>query len=303
MNIWLFFIIIIFTLICIALLAKIYIMKKSIKEIQSLLKEILDEDTNHLITISSSDKDVKNLASNLNVELKKLRKQKLQYQNGNQELKKTITNISHDIRTPLTAISGYIDLIKDGQEKSKQDEYLKVIERKTNDLIYLTENLFDFAKTADLGTQISKEQCCLNELLEEALANYYSIFKEKNIIPEIKICDKKIYKNLNKNSIIRVFENILSNVSKYSSGNFKVILEETGRIIFSNKATSLDATTVQKIFNRYFTVENAKKSNGLGLSIAKQLVELNGGKISANYTQSNLIIEIDSLGDVPKIGK
>ena len=139
MNIWLFFIIIILFLICIVLLAKIYIMKKSIKEIQSLLKEILDEDTNNLITISSSDKDVKNLASNLNIELKKIRKQKLQYQNGNQELKKTITNISHDIRTPLTAIKGYIDLIKDEKEKSKQDEYLKVVERKTNDLIYLTD--------------------------------------------------------------------------------------------------------------------------------------------------------------------
>ena len=134
MNIWLFFIIIILFLICIVLLAKIYIMKKSIKEIKSLLKEILDEDTNNLITISSSDKDVKNLASNLNIELKKIRKQKLQYQNGNQELKKTITNISHDIRTPLTAIKGYIDLIKDEKEKSKQDEYLKVVERKTNDL-------------------------------------------------------------------------------------------------------------------------------------------------------------------------
>ena len=203
-------------------------------------------------------------------------------------MKKTITNISHDIRTPLTAISGYIDLMKE----DKKEEYLKIVERKTNDLISLTENLFDYAKIVDIGEEIAKENCCINEILEEALVNYYTILKEKNIIPEIKISSKKIYRTINKNTLIRVFENILSNVSKYSNGNFKVIFEDSGKIIFSNKATSLDATTVEKIFNRYFTVENAKKSNGLGLSIAKQLIELNGGNITAKYIKENLIIEI-----------
>ena len=100
-------------------------------------------------------------------------------------------------------------------------------------------------------------------------------------------------KNLDKYSIIRVFENILSNVCKYSNGDFKVTLNEKGIITFSNKANSLDVTTVQKIFDRYFTVENAKKSTGLGLSISKQLVELNGGEISAKYVNKHLIIQIE----------
>ena len=285
-NIW-FYIIFLIILIIFAIL-KLYFIKKSIKEIRIDLKEILKSDTNNLIRISTNDKDIKELAKDLNVELKNLREQRLQYENGNQELKKTITNISHDIRTPLTAISGYIDLMKE----DKKEEYLKIVERKTNDLISLTENLFDYAKIVDIGEEIAKENCCINEILEEALVNYYTILKEKNIIPEIKISSKKIYRTINKNTLIRVFENILSNVSKYSNGNFKVMLEDSGKIIFSNKATSLDATTVEKIFNRYFTVENAKKSNGLGLSIAKQLIELNGGNITAKYVKENLIIEI-----------
>ena len=285
-NIW-FYIIFLIILIIFAIL-KLYFIKKSIKEIRIDLKEILKSDTNNLIRISTNDRDIKELAKDLNVELKNLREQRLQYENGNQELKKTITNISHDIRTPLTAISGYIDLMKE----DKKEEYLKIVERKTNDLISLTENLFDYAKIVDIGEEIAKENCCINEILEEALVNYYTILKEKNIIPEIKISSKKIYRTINKNTLIRVFENILSNVSKYSNGNFKVILEDSGKIIFSNKATSLDATTVEKIFNRYFTVENAKKSNGLGLSIAKQLIELNGGNITAKYVKENLIIEI-----------
>ena len=102
-----------------------------------------------------------------------------------------------------------------------------------------------------------------------------------------------MYKTINKVSIVRIFENILSNVSKYSNGNFKVEMNEDGIITFSNKATSLDATTVQKIFDRYFSVENAKESTGIGLSIAKQLVELNNGTIKAAYNDGYLIIEIN----------
>ena len=292
MNIGFYIVIIILFLVCILLIMKIYTMKKSIKEIERELNDILKSDTNHLITISSSDKSIKNLANSLNSELKELRNQKLQYENGNQELKTLITNISHDMRTPLTAISGYIDFMKESEEEKTQ-EYIEIIERKTNDLIALTNQLFDFSKTMDIGVKLEKQKYCINEILEETLANYYSIFKANKIEPQIDICKEKIYRSFDKNTIIRVFENILSNISKYSNGDFHVILAKDGKITFSNEATSLDATTVQKIFDRYFTVENAKKSTGLGLSIAKQLVELNNGNISAKYIDGNLMIEIE----------
>lgn len=140
--------------------------------------------------------------------------------------------------------------------------------------------------------KIDKENYCINEILEEILAEYYSIFKKKNIVPEINICNEMIYKNLNKNSLIRIFENILSNMIKYSDGDFKIRLERSGKIIFSNKAKKLDTTTVQKIFDRYFTVENANNVTGVGLSIAKQLVEINEGNIIAKYMDGNLVIEV-----------
>lgn len=275
MSIYFYITITVLIIILIILILKLFFIKKSIKEIRSNLSRILKSDTNNLITIDTNNKEISELANTLNIELKNLRRERLQYENGNQELKRSITNISHDIRTPLTAISGYIDLIKQNEDKEKQEEYIKIVERKTNDLINLTEQLFDFSKTVDITPQIKKEKICINEILEESLANFYVVFKEKNIIPKLEITDKRIYRFVDKNTITRVFENILSNVIKYSSGNFKVKLEENGKIIFSNKASSLDATTVEKIFDRYYTVENAKKSTGLGLSIAKQLVELN----------------------------
>lgn len=290
-NMWIYIISIILCMVLLFLAIKLYLIKKSIKEIRVSIHKIVKTDTNQLLTISSSDKEMKKLANDLNKELQDLRKEKLQYQNGNQELKRIITNISHDMRTPLTAISGYIDLMKENKEKQK--EYMKIIEKKTEELTLLTDQLFDFSKTMDIGVEMQREKCCINEILEETLANMYHFFKEKQIEPKLEICTQKIYKDLDKHSIIRVFENILSNVCKYSDGDFKVTLNEKGIITFSNKATSLDATTVQKIFDRYFTVENAKKSTGLGLSISKQLVKLNGGKISAKYVNEYLIIQIE----------
>ena len=305
MNIW-FIISIILFVICMILIIKIYLNNKDIKKIGENLEEILTNDTNNLITVSTSNKQIKKVAGKLNTELKKLRKVKIQYENGSEELKRTITNISHDMRTPLTAISGDIELMENNIEaeevnnsKSKiirreenKQKYLKIIKRKTSELIELTEQLFKFSTTMDTLWKIDKENCCINEILEEILAEYYSIFKKKNIVPEINICNEMIYKNLNKNSLIRIFENILSNMIKYSDGNFKIKLERSGKIIFSNKAKKLDTTTVQKIFDRYFTVENANNVTGVGLSIAKQLVEINKGNIIAKYMDGNLVIEV-----------
>ena len=295
MNIGLLVITIVLLLICVVLILKMYLIKKSIKEIEKSITSILNSDTNNIITISSSDKDIRDLAINLNNNIVDLRRQKLQYQNGNQELKKIVTNISHDLRTPLTSLKGYVDLIDQEELSNNQKKYLEIIQKKSDDLTELTEQLFAFFKIVDtMDSQISipKENCCINEILEETLLSFYNIFKEKNIIPIICICDKKIYRKANKNSIIRIFETIISNASKYSNGKFKVEMNEDGKISFTNEAKLLDLTTVNKIFDRYFSVENARESTGIGLSIAKQLVELNNGKIYAKYENNNLIVEI-----------
>ena len=291
MNISLLLLSIILLFISMFLIIKLCIIKHSMKEIEKAFTYILKSDTNNIITISSSDKDIKNFAININNNLLDLRKQTIQFKSGNQELKKIIANISHDLRTPLTSIKGYIDLVSKENLSNKQKQYLKIIERKSNEMTELTNQLFEFSKLMDVD--IEKEECCINEILEETLVTYYNIFKERDIVPQVFISNKKIYKLLNKISIIRIFENILSNVSKYSTGDFKVTMNDNGTIIFSNKANLLDTTTVQKIFECYFSVENAKESSGIGLSIAKKLTELNGGIIKATYNNGYLFIEIN----------
>ncbi len=293
MNVWLYLIIGILLVVIIGLILKLALIKKSIKEVRNQTSDILRKDTNNLITISSSDSDVAELTKKLNKELQELRKQKLYYKNGNQELKELMTNVSHDMRTPLTAIKGYVELINKTQDAEKQKEYLKIIEKKVNELTVLTEQIFEFSKIVDRNQKIKKEKYCINDILEELLASYYTILNTKKIIPKIEICDKKVYRKIDINIITRVFDNILSNAIKYSDGDLEIKLEENGKITFSNIAKTLDEVTVKKMFNRYYTVENAKKSTGLGLSIAKQLIEMCNGKISAKYVNGRLIIEIE----------
>ena len=114
-----------------------------------------------------------------------------------------------------------------------------------------------------------------------------------NITPSIDICEKKVIRLLNENMVKRIFENIISNAVKYSDGDFKVEMYDNGIIEFSNKTDELDRISLEKIFCRYYTVGNTKKSNGIGLSIAKQLVDLNNGVIEAKYINNRLVIRVE----------
>ena len=149
MDIW-FYLFWILLIVFLFLILKIFLIKKEIKNIDRTLSMILKSDTNRLITVNTNDKDLKKFASLLNKNLKKLRKLELEYKNGSGELKSSITNISHDLRTPLTAVRGYLDLIDDENLTEKQVKYLKIINHKVKDLTELTEQLFDFSKNIEL---------------------------------------------------------------------------------------------------------------------------------------------------------
>lgn len=163
---------------------------------------------------------------------------------------------------------------------------------KTAELISLTDQLLSFSKSLDILNETKKENICINEILEDVISCYYVLLKEKGIIPKISICTNKVIKKFDKMMLIRIFENILSNAVKYSDGDLSIILEEGGKITFSNSASKLDMITVEKIFDRYYTVENAKQSSGVGLSIARQLAELNHCTMNAKYENHRLFINL-----------
>ncbi len=291
MNTW-FYLFLIVLVISTLLVIKIFMMKREINRICKTLPKILNTDTNNTITIDSNDRTIKKLANTLNENLKKLRKLELEYKNGNRELKSSITDISHDLRTPLTAIRGYLDLMEDGKLSTEQGKYLKTIEDKVLELTDLTEQLFDFSKSLDIPQEVKKEMVCINDILEDTIASFYGIFKKYDIEPNVEICKKKVERLSNETMLKRIFENIISNAIKYSEKEFTVKMSSDGIIEFSNTSTELEHVDLEKIFDRYYTLRSAKKSNGIGLSIAKQLVDMCEGSIDAKIENGRLLISI-----------
>ncbi len=291
MSIW-FYLCTIILFITSIISIKYILLKLSLNKLYKDFELIINSDTNNLLTILCNDKNLKEFINKLNKNLKKLRKLELEYNQDNINLKHTITNISHDLRTPLTAIKGYLDILDKKNFTKEQIKYFNIINTKVNDLVNLTEELFNYSKILDKAYLIKKEQVCLNIVLEEVLCSYYDLFKNNNIIPKIDITSNKIIKEIDLICFKRIIENIISNLLKYSNKSIYIKLDNTGSITFINKTKKLDKVSVGKIFDRYFTVESSKKSNGIGLSIAKELVILNNGEITAKYINNKLIIKI-----------
>lgn len=276
--------------IIILLYLKIYLLKKSAREIRIQLHEKLATDTNTLIDISSADKDMRDLASDLNEQLKLLRAEYIRCKQGDTELKNAVTNISHDLRTPLTAISSYLDLLETNPEKSAQ--YLQIIRERTDALRQLTEELFCYSVIASPEYDTTTEPVSLNSILEESILSYYASLQENDITPIIDITETKIIRNINKNALSRVFSNLLNNAVKYSDGDLHIKMSNDGVISFSNSAHGLNKVDIERLFDRFYTIETAHKSTGLGLSIAKILVKQMNGHIMAEYKNNKLTIRI-----------
>ena len=268
---------------------KIRMMQKSMDEICSCLSEHLSSDTNQLITVSSSDKHVRHLASEISRQLAELRRQRRQYISGDRELKEAVTNISHDLRTPLTAICGYLELLEAEEMTDNTRRYVEQISNRTEALKALTEELFRYSVISSVS-DLSYEKVNVGRVLEETLISFYGAFEQKNITPNISLPDGVIIRSLDKSALSRIFGNIISNAVKYSDGDFTVIMTNTGEITFSNTASELSSVDVGKLFDRFYTVDSARKSTGLGLSIAKLLTERMGGCISADYKSNTLSI-------------
>ncbi len=276
-----------------AAIIKIVIMKIAAKEIADQLGEKMNMDTNTPVTLSSADRDMCRLAANLNKNLKTLREKQLKYELGDRQLKEAVTNISHDIRTPLTAVSGYLELLKKEEKSAQAEQWIGIISERAEAIRRMTDEMLTYAVSVNEKQELEFEDVVINDVLEEAFSSMYGVIVERNISPEIDICDEKIHHILNRNALARIFGNIISNAIKYSDGDLTASLSESGKIVFSNAASELDEVSVNKLFQRFYTVENAGKSTGLGLAISKALTEQMNGKIDVRYSDDRLFIEIE----------
>ncbi|MCI9059168.1 MAG: HAMP domain-containing histidine kinase [Lachnospiraceae bacterium] len=272
------------------LFLKIRILQKAAREIEHDFTEKLKADTNTLVDLSCNDRHMRSLADAINIQLRELQKQRHQFQQGDLELKSAVLNISHDLRTPLTAVCGYLDLLEEEEMPKTAKRYLAVIRNRTEAMARLTEELFQYSVVLSSEDKLKKEPVVINSILEESIAAYYVSLKERGIAPKVQIPEQKIVRMLDRSALSRIFSNLLQNAVKYSGGDLDITLTEEGEIVFANTAPGLTKVQAGRLFDRFYTVETAEKSTGLGLSISKVLVLQMDGNISAEYEKNQLTI-------------
>lgn len=269
---------------------KVVLLRRSADEIRRGLQERLEEDTNTLLSIPSRDGAMRRLAAGLNAQLRLLRQERRQYQNGDKALKDAVTNISHDLRTPLTAICGYLDLLEGEGKSEAAARYLDLIRGRTDHLRELTEEFFRYSAVLSAGEEEKREAVSLNRAVEESLAAWYGVLSARGIAPEVCLPEEQVVRRLDREALSRVLGNVLSNAAKYSPGDLRVALTADGTLTFSNAAPTLTPVLAEKLFDRYFTVESGGQGAGLGLSIARHLAECMGGTVTADWRRGVLTV-------------
>ena len=273
------------------LAARLILLQRAAEELRRGMEEWLRMgDTNTLLSTSSGERCMRRLAAGLNAHLRELRAERRKLQSGNLELRDAVTNVSHDLRTPLTAILGYADLLEKEELSPNARRYITIIRERAESMRALTDELFRFSLTGAEGEALQTEPVNLNAAVEEALAAAYSELRERGIAPEVRLSEAPVTRELNRAALERILGNILTNAAKYSDGDLRVELDESGQLTFSNAAESLDELQVGRLFDRFYTVESARRSTGLGLSIARALTERMGGEIGAEHEDGRLTI-------------
>lgn len=275
-----------------ALFVRLRLLQKALDDIGSQLGERLSSDTNNPIFLSSRDLHARKLAAELNVQLRELRRQRQRYENGDRELKEAVTNVSHDLRTPLTAICGYLELLDKTDKTPEQARYLALISNRAEAMKQLTEELLRCSVALSAQEDLRLEPVDLNGTVEEAVASFYGALVEGGVTPRVTLPEERVIRCLDPAALSRVLGNLLNNALKYSGGGLDVTLEADGTITLSNAAPGLDEVQVGRLFDRFYTVESAHRSTGLGLSIARSLTERMGGTIAARFEGGRLYVAL-----------
>jgi signal transduction histidine kinase len=293
MNFLAIILIILIIIFSIIIFIKLRSYKKQIRDITAQIKEFKDRKTNKKINTQMADKDIEKLACEINEYLelyKRNEQEKVAFENT---LKQGIANMSHDLRTPLTSIIGYLKLLQN--DEIDKEEALAVLKNKTNKLNVLINDFFELASVESEEYELDITRVNLTNIVQEEILSLYEAFESRGFEPKINISDKPIFIMGDKDSLERIVDNLLSNTLKYAEGDIKINLEEASSKVvlsISNSCTTLGKEDVAHIFDRFYMADQVRKGQGvgLGLSIVKSLIEKMNGNITARLEEDELSI-------------
>lgn len=293
--------------ICTALLltaAVMYIIcyRRQIKKICRQLSYINENETNMIISSELKMSELVELSDKINALLKLHRETINDYLNKDTVLKETITNLSHDIRTPLTSLDGYFQLLEDTEDDAEKQRYKEIISGRIENLKSLLEEIFLYTKlqNSDYVLECSKVQ--INGIIEKTVLSFYDDFTLRGITPKINLEQKPMTVITNEGALIRILQNVIKNALLYGENQVEIkseALDKTFRITLANKMSHKNIADSSRVFTRFYKADKSRQegSTGLGLSIAKELAEKTNARIESKTDNMVFTITIEYLSE------
>ncbi len=291
---------VIVALICIIIFL-FWIIIKSQRQIRDICRQLWflkDHDSNMMISSEIRFGGMGYLTDTLN-EIVELRKwERKRYLDKEKSISDIYTNLSHDIRTPLTSLDGYFQLLKGSEITEEQQHYIMVIQERISSLKDMLEELFTFTKLQNDDYVLELNPCSLNRILMDTLFSYYDIWKENDIDPKFEITEESLMIEGNSQALGRTIRNIIKNGFEHGEKQFEVVLERKGQtavLSLKNMVSEPGKIDISQIFERFYKADEARSdsSTGLGLSIAKEFVLRMNGAIRAEMEDNRFCIYIE----------
>ena len=284
--------------------ARFFLLSRNIKKSVEDFKYIYEnEDSNRKLKLNHPDKNFEKLLFEINRYLENTQANKLKYIKREEEIRKEIENISHDLRTPLTSIRGYLELINDEtiSEKEKKD-YISIVQKRSKVLQNLIQDFYDLSRIENNDYNLNMEIVDINRELREQILLFYNDFESKNIDVDIKLNKNPVLVKLDEGAIKRVFNNLIQNSIKYSKSSFCMsLIKNDNEVIveFRNDVEDISKDELSLLFNRFYMKDKSRSSDssGLGLTISKFLVESMNGEIDVELDEDWIVFRVKFLLD------
>ena len=291
--------IILFAILFFLSITALLLYRRQVRGLSEQLKD-LEPGSNQRLTCSVRDRNILSLCRLVNTYIDSQQKLVLQAREAEEELKYTIASVSHDIRTPLTGASGYMQMEEKTEDPDKRKEYCRIVRGRLKDLEQLLDQLFLYTKLTSQEISLQMEPVSLFPLVCEVLTGFYGKFQEQNREPSLDFQEEAIQIQGDSSQLKRVLGNLVSNSLSYGLGTL-FIFQKGNTLTFSNKVKDPGSIDPDQMFVRFYRGDpsrNASKSShaGLGLSIARELTQAMGGKIEARLQEDILEIVLTFQG-------
>jgi signal transduction histidine kinase len=288
------------TVVVVLLVTRLVLIRRTLREIREELQKTREMSYNRQIRISLVDRELTEVTAEINRNLDYQKQLKLQAERAEAGLRLSISDIAHDLRTPLTVVKGNLQLLEQDQELGvKSRVFLRVCREQSDRLKEMVDDFFEMSVLESERISAVLQRVDITAVLMQFIIDHEAVLRAHDLEPELELPEKSIFIQADEQMLTRMLGNLLNNTVKYAKGTFRVRLEmiEEGRycrLTFSNAVEHEERLNVSQLFERSYRADGARggRGAGLGLYIVKLLAEKQGASVGAVCAQGQLSIEL-----------